>query len=80
MKLSEFKKLIREEIKSVLVERSQDEIDSDKKATEAEITAAKARIKMATANVKVAKDKLSALIKQKSNLNSEQPSSDTAPE
>jgi hypothetical protein len=64
----ELKTIIREEIRKCLHEKTQDEIDADKKTVDAEIAAAKLRIKVAQANLKTAKDRLSALMKKKSEV------------
>ena len=60
MKLTEFKKLIRAEIRKALRERSKDEITTDKESVEAQIKAAQEKIKMLT--------------QKKSELNAEKPS------
>lgn len=73
MKKSELRQIIREEVRKFIYEETEDDIAADKKAIDAEITAAKARIKVATANVKVARDKLAALTKRKSELNMQKP-------
>ena len=76
MKLSEFKKLVREEIRNVLAERTQDEIEADKESIAAQVIGAKAKLKAAQAGVKVAKAKIGMLNKKKSEIQGEKPTED----
>lgn len=80
MKSSLLRELIREQIRKIIYEKTQDEIAADKKSVDAEIKAAQARIKAATANVKVAKDKLVALNKKKAEVGKQVASSETESE
>ena len=73
MKVSELRKLIREEVRKHLQEKTSEELTADKKAVDAQLTAAKLKIKMAQANLKTAKDQVSALTKKKTSISAEQP-------
>lgn len=73
MKKSELRSIIREQIRKIMSEKTQEEIDADKKAVEAQLMSAKLKIKVAQANLKSAKDQVSALNKKRARISSEQP-------
>lgn len=74
MKLSEFRKLIREEVRKYLAEKTQEEIDADKDSVAAQIVGAKAKLKAAQQGVKVAQSRIAMLNKKKSEVASQKPS------
>jgi hypothetical protein len=71
MKAQEFKKLIREEVKKILEEKSADEIQADKESITAQIAGAKAKLKAAQLAVKVAQGKIAMLNKKKQEIAAE---------
>lgn len=74
MKLSEFRKLIREEVRKYLTEKTQEEIDADKDSVAAQIVGAKAKLKAAQQSVKVAQSRIAMLAKKKSEVSAQKPS------
>ena len=68
MRASEFRKLIKEEVKKILQEKSADEIAADKESITAQIAGAKAKLKAAQLAVKVAQQAIATLNKKKQEM------------
>ena len=73
MKKSELIRIIKEEISSILLEKTAEEIKNDSDTVNAQLLAAKAKLKSATAEVKVAKEQIVALTRKKSEVASQKP-------
>jgi len=68
MKASALRKLIKEEVKKILEEKSADEIAADKESITAQIAGAKAKLKAAQLAVKVAQQAIATLNKKKQEM------------